>query len=231
MTDAVRAEVRVDGIVQGVGFRPLVYRTATARDLADRVQNRGDAGVAIIVEGSSEVVDDFLSVLRTDPPPLARVQSVAVERVEPTGRDDFEIADSTAAAGGAGTVPPDTGVCQACLDDVREPTSRFHAYWATAVPSRTGGWKVRELTRRIPDELGLEYAQAVEQVEDMQPRHELANSYQKRWNVRGAFELTDAIQSEPVLLVDGTVGSRWTFTEVAVTLRDAGCGPVYPFAL
>lgn len=132
MADAVRAEVRVDGVVQGVGFRPFVYRTATDRDLAGRVQNRGDAGVSITVEGPREAVDDFLSVLRTDPPPLARVQSVAVERADPTGLADFEIAASTAAAGGTGTVPPDTGICQSCLDDMRDPTSRFHDYWATA---------------------------------------------------------------------------------------------------
>ena len=103
--------------------------------------------------------------------------------------------------------------------------------WVTAVPSPTDWPKARDLARRIADGLGLEYVQVVERVEEMQPQHELANAYQKRWNVEGVFEATDDVRSEPVLLVDDTVGSRWTFTEASFVLRDAGSGPVYPFAL
>jgi ATP-dependent DNA helicase RecQ len=103
--------------------------------------------------------------------------------------------------------------------------------WVTAVPSRTDGGKVRDLAARLAAGLDLEYVPAVEQVRETQPQRELANSYQKRWNVEGAFEATEAVRSGPVLLVDDTVGSRWTFMEVSLTLRDAGSGPVYPFAL
>jgi ATP-dependent DNA helicase RecQ len=103
--------------------------------------------------------------------------------------------------------------------------------WATPVPSKTGDDKVRNLTQRIAAELGIEYIEAVEQSREIQPQHELANSYQKCWNVREAFEATALVRPEPVLLVDDTVGSRWTFTEVSLTLRDAGSGPVFPFAL
>ena len=103
--------------------------------------------------------------------------------------------------------------------------------WVTAVPSQADGGRVRDLARRISVGLGLEYVQAVEQVRELQPQQELANSYQKRWNVEGAFEATEAVRSEPVLLIDDTVGSRWTFTEVSLMLRDAESGPVYPFAL
>ncbi|MFC6718927.1 RecQ family ATP-dependent DNA helicase [Natrialbaceae archaeon GCM10025810] len=103
--------------------------------------------------------------------------------------------------------------------------------WVTAVPSPTSGKRVQVLARQIADRLGIEYVQAVVPVKEIRPQHELANSYQKRWNVEGAFEATDAVRSEPLLLVDDTVGSRWTFTEISLTLRDAGSGPVYPFAL
>ncbi|MEF8838380.1 MAG: carbamoyltransferase HypF [Haloarculaceae archaeon] len=132
MTDAARVEVRVDGVVQGVGFRPFVYRTAVAHDLAGRVRNLGDAGVAIALEGDREDIDGFLDVLRTDPPPLSRVESVAVEAGEPEGLETFEILPSTAETGGSGTVPPDTGICDSCLSDVRDPDARYHRYWATA---------------------------------------------------------------------------------------------------
>ena len=103
--------------------------------------------------------------------------------------------------------------------------------WVTAVPSPTDEAKVQDLARRIAAGLDIEYVHAVEQVETMHPQHELANSYQKRWNVEGAFAATDRVRSDPVLLVDDTVGSRWSFTEAALMLRDAGCGPVFPFAL
>jgi ATP-dependent DNA helicase RecQ len=103
--------------------------------------------------------------------------------------------------------------------------------WVTAVPSPTDEEEVRDLARRIAVGLGLEYVHAVEQVKPMQPQHELENSYQKRWNVEGAFAATGEVRPEPVLLIDDTVGSRWSFTEAALILRDAGSGPVYPFAL
>jgi ATP-dependent DNA helicase RecQ len=103
--------------------------------------------------------------------------------------------------------------------------------WVTAVPSPTNEGTVQDLARRIADGLGLEYVYAVEKVRDIGPQHELANSYQKRWNVEGAFMATEAVRTEPVLLVDDTVGSRWSFTEASLMLRDVGCGPVFPFAL
>jgi ATP-dependent DNA helicase RecQ len=103
--------------------------------------------------------------------------------------------------------------------------------WVTAVPSWTDGEKVRNLARRIGVELGLEYVRAVELVREVRPQHSLSNAYQKRRNVEDAFEVTEAVRPGPVLLVDETVGSRWTFTEVSLALRDAGSGPVYPFAL
>ncbi|CCQ34023.1 [NiFe] hydrogenase metallocenter assembly protein HypF [Halorhabdus tiamatea SARL4B] len=124
--------VSVTGVVQGVGFRPFVYRTATENDLAGRVKNTGDGRVEIVLDGLQADVDGFLSALRTDPPPLARVENVVVEASEPAGLDTFEIVDSTDSSGGSGSIPPDTAMCDACLEDLRDPESRFHDYWATA---------------------------------------------------------------------------------------------------
>jgi len=103
--------------------------------------------------------------------------------------------------------------------------------WVTAVPSPTGSEKVVDLAQRIAAGLDIAYVDALDQVKEMQPQHELANSYQKRWNVEGAFAATSGIRADPVLLVDDTVGSRWSFTEASLMLRDAGSGPVFPFAL
>ncbi|MDG5761569.1 carbamoyltransferase HypF [Natronococcus sp. A-GB1] len=129
-----RATVRVTGVVQSVGFRPFVYRRALEYDLRGTVANRGSAGVHIELEGTSDAIEAMLEALRTEPPPLARVDTVSVdrERVSEAAYETFEIVASSDAGAGAGTIPPDTGLCAACLEDVRDPDSRYHAYWATA---------------------------------------------------------------------------------------------------
>lgn len=133
MTDEARhVDLSVTGVVQGVGFRPFVYRTAVDLGLTGWVKNEGDAGVSIVLEGDPGAIDEFLDTLGTDPPPLAEVESVTVERGDPVGIAAFEIRDSDDAGGGSGTVPPDTGVCDACLADMRDPDSRYHNYWGTS---------------------------------------------------------------------------------------------------
>jgi hydrogenase maturation protein HypF len=128
----IRAEVRVTGVVQGVGFRPFVYRTAVGHGLAGSVKNTGDAGVEIVLEGPADDVEAFLHDLETDAPPLSVVESVQVDRTTPTDLETFEIVQSTDSSGGSGTIPPDTGMCDNCLDDVRDRDSRYHDYWATS---------------------------------------------------------------------------------------------------
>lgn len=132
MTEQTRATVQVTGVVQGVGFRPFVSRTAVDADVAGSVRNAGDH-VEAIFEGSESSVAAVIERLRADPPPLARVDGVDVTWTDPNGIEGFTIEESAAdAATGGVPVPPDTGICEACLDDVRDPTSRYHGYWATA---------------------------------------------------------------------------------------------------
>ncbi|MFW6384622.1 MAG: carbamoyltransferase HypF [Halodesulfurarchaeum sp.] len=131
-TDAVRAFVSVTGVVQGVGFRPFVYRTAVDYGLGGWVKNTGDAGVEIVVEGDRTAVDAFLDELENAPPPLSRIDDIVVRRTDPEGDSSFEIVPSSDAEGGSGTIPPDTGICARCLQDVRDPDSRYYGYWATS---------------------------------------------------------------------------------------------------
>ena len=129
-----RATVRVTGVVQSVGFRPFVYRRALAHELRGTVHNRGGAGVRIELEGSTTSIDAMLEELRAEPPPLASVETVSVDReqVSEAAYDTFEIIDSSTDGDGGGTIPPDTAICAACLEDVRDPDSRYYRYWATA---------------------------------------------------------------------------------------------------
>ncbi len=127
----VRRRLVVRGVVQGVGFRPFVYRTAVSLGLAGSVCNRGDAGVEIVVEGDAAVVDAFLDDLRHRPPQLARIETIEVEPLDPTGETGFEIAKSHATRNAGGAIPPDTAICPACVEDV-QGSGRYAGYWATS---------------------------------------------------------------------------------------------------
>ena len=67
----VRANIRVSGIVQGVGFRPFIYRLATDFNLKGHVRNLGDAGVEIVVQGEKNKVESFLHSIKAEAPPLS----------------------------------------------------------------------------------------------------------------------------------------------------------------
>src|SRR5512137_2718294 len=123
----VRDRLLVRGVVQGVGFRPFVYRAATARGLVGSVCNRGDAGVEIWVEGEEAAVESFTQELRTRPPKLAAISSVDVRRFAPIGETDFTIASSIEDVGAGGAIPPDTAICDACVADVRG-SGRYAGY-------------------------------------------------------------------------------------------------------
>lgn len=126
-----RVRVLVNGVVQGVGFRPFVYRLAHECQLAGTVRNRGDAGVEIELEGANNAIRAFTQGLSTQAPPLARIDSVAIESLVPQQSETFEILPSTEDGSGSGLLPPDIAICDACVSELLGD-SRFHGYWATS---------------------------------------------------------------------------------------------------
>jgi hydrogenase maturation protein HypF len=129
-----RATIRVNGVVQSVGFRPFVYRTAVDLGLHGTVRNRGDAGALVELEGDADDINAFLHELHENNPPLARVETVETERksAREATFSSFEIVESEDTGSGGGTIPPDTAMCEACVADMRNPNSRYHDYWATS---------------------------------------------------------------------------------------------------
>ena len=126
-----RRRLIVTGVVQGVGFRPFVYRIAHAHGLAGSVCNRGDAGVEIEIEGDPQEIEGFLTDLREKHPPLARIGAISVEEIPPTGEAGFRIVPSKDGAGSAGAIPPDIAICDECIADIFGDT-RYRGYWATS---------------------------------------------------------------------------------------------------
>jgi len=105
---AVRVAIRVQGVVQGVGFRPFVYTLATGLGLAGLVGNDPD-GVFAEVEGPAPAVEEFLRRLERDAPPLARIEDVSTWAISPTrSGKSFVIAASTSAGPRRTLVSADT---------------------------------------------------------------------------------------------------------------------------
>ncbi|HSN68133.1 MAG TPA: acylphosphatase, partial [Thermoanaerobaculia bacterium] len=91
---AIRKSIRVEGIVQGVGFRPYVFRLATERGLAGSIGNNA-RGVIIEIEGARERVEEFVSALTREAPPLARIVRVSVSDLSATGESEFRIVETS----------------------------------------------------------------------------------------------------------------------------------------
>ena len=122
-----RVRVRVEGTVQGVGFRPHVYRLAREESLAGWVLN-DERGVLLEVEGDGEALDRFIARLSAEAPPLAAVERVRSEQAPPRGEAGFAILHSERAGEPEALVSPDSATCAACLEELLDPGNRRYRY-------------------------------------------------------------------------------------------------------
>ena len=130
----MRIKVSVTGIVQGVGFRPFIYRTAIRNQLKGYVRNRGDAGVEILLEGEEPNVKSFLKDLKEKKPPLAQIHQIITTDLQGKEEyDRFTIYKSSNKAELAGSViPPDIAICNGCLHELKNPKDpRFDYFFIT----------------------------------------------------------------------------------------------------
>ena len=117
--------ILTQGIVQGVGFRPYVYRLATDLNLKGHVRNLGNV-VEIIVEG--ENTSDFVKRLPQELPPIAKIDSMEVNEIDIENYSDFEIIESGDTYSGVSVIPPDIAICDKCLAEIRNPSDRRYKY-------------------------------------------------------------------------------------------------------
>lgn len=119
--------VRVRGVVQGVGFRPFVFRLARANTLAGWVKN-GDDGVEIHLEGAAGAMRSFLRDLRDQPPPAARITGIEVRQGALAGLADFTIRESLRRGRPSVPIAPDLAVCDDCVAELFDPANPRHGY-------------------------------------------------------------------------------------------------------
>ena len=126
----LRRQVRVRGVVQGVGFRPFVYSLASELGLTGEVSNDSD-GVLVQVQGEPVDVEAFCRRVATDAPPLAQVESVDWQQLPTRPGAGFSIAAS-GGGGGRTLVPPDVATCEQCLAELADPAGENR--WSAVTP-------------------------------------------------------------------------------------------------
>jgi len=127
VSDTKRVLVTLTGVVQGVGFRPFIFRIACGLGLRGWVENQGSR-VLVDVEGSEESVDAFVATLREQPPENAHIADLQLHPQPPVGYADFSIKRSTAEENTAAFIPPDIAVCRDCLKEFHTPGHRRFQY-------------------------------------------------------------------------------------------------------
>jgi hydrogenase maturation protein HypF len=123
-----RVELTVQGTVQGVGFRPFVYRLAKDCKIGGTITNTGQ-GVVIQAEGLADDLDSFLKALTEDAPPLARISAISQRKI-PTAADRqaFTILESSTDHATQTMIPADIALCDACLQELLDPADRRYRY-------------------------------------------------------------------------------------------------------
>jgi len=122
-----RQRLLINGIVQGVGFRPFTFRLAGELQLTGFIRNRSD-GVVIEIQGDEGRIEEFRSRLKADLPPLARITEVDARRIPVQPEADFRIASSTDRDRSTTLIPPDVAVCAECLRELFDEDDRRYRY-------------------------------------------------------------------------------------------------------
>ncbi len=125
-------QILVEGIVQGVGFRPFVYRIATEASLNGYVRNLGNV-VEIIVQGSHQDMEEFLFNLQNKLPPIAKINNIETRDLNEedekfSSYTDFTIKESADDFAGTSVIPPDVAICDNCLEEINDPQNRRYKY-------------------------------------------------------------------------------------------------------
>ena len=119
--------IKVHGVVQGVGFRPFVFRLARANTLAGWVLN-AEEGVEIFLEGADQSLASFVQTLQTEPPPAAVITGIEVRDSNPIGLRDFTIRETVRREHPTVRISPDLPVCGDCLRELFDPADRRYEY-------------------------------------------------------------------------------------------------------
>ena len=124
MKDISTLNIKIKGLVQGVGFRPFIYRIAAKNNLYGWVDNRND-GVYINIEGKQNDLNDFLAGIKNEAPPASNIISIDSEKVPFVGFTNFKIVKSKNTSNKITDISPDIAICDECLNDMKIQKNRI----------------------------------------------------------------------------------------------------------
>jgi len=127
MKQSAAYRILINGIVQGVGFRPFIYGLANRYQLAGWVRNTS-SGVEIEVSGPSEQLDGFIASIQDEAPPLAHIESLQHESIPDNGHEGFQIQSSHTVEGDYQPISPDVSICEDCLQEMLTPSDFRYRY-------------------------------------------------------------------------------------------------------
>lgn len=247
----------IEGIVQGVGFRPFLHRLGLRLGLKGYLRNVGGSEVEVVVEGDYKTLASFIKKLMSEKPPTARVENVEIEVLDNPGSfKDFAISSSDVRAIKKSMIPPDFAICDDCLREVLDPNNRRYRYafnsCAWCGPRFTMIHRVpydRENTSmskyRLCDECSREYSS----VEDLRRYHAQGISCPadgpRLWltdNTGALIETKEPIKEASKLIEEGAIiaikgvggyhiASLATDDDVVLKLRTRKERPTKPFAI
>ena len=211
------ARVRIHGVVQGVGFRPFVYRLADRHELKGWVRNTSGS-VDIEAEGDEASLRSFLACVRGEAPPRARIENVEASFHSPVGYSSFDILPSRHDAGTSQLISPDIAICADCRREIFDPTDRRYHYPFTNCTNCGPRFTIIEDTPydrsrttmhpfRMCDECQHEYDDPLDRRFHAQP-NACAQCGPRLWmtDSRGVTEdVDDVILGAAKLLVEGSV--------------------------
>jgi len=122
-----RKRIEISGIVQGVGFRPFIYRNAIARDLKGFVKNTSK-GVEIEIEGDTNEIENFIESIIRDSPPQSEITDLRTNKIEPKDEPEFKIVPSKDQKERSVLITPDIGTCAECRQELFDPEDRRYHY-------------------------------------------------------------------------------------------------------
>ena len=123
----VNRKLEITGVVQGVGFRPFIYQLAQRYKLNGFTLN-DTAGVSVEVEGEEGNIEAFMKALKSELPPLSRIDTLLSEESEYVGYTGFEILESETQNNKSALVSPDIAICENCLNEMQDPKDRRYNY-------------------------------------------------------------------------------------------------------
>ena len=117
----ISKNIRITGVVQGVGFRPFVYQKATKLKLKGFVSNTSD-GVWIHIQGQKKSIETFIETIRQNPPVHAKIHALSIESTKPVNYRKFQIIESYQTNACTPVIPPDIATCNECLNEMNDPS-------------------------------------------------------------------------------------------------------------